>query len=91
MYPAKDICLWIDPLDCTQGFISNRKHETTILIGVAFQGRPILGLIGHPYKLHNNTTLYCPTVYLGSTELEEKCAYEFNISQNNVNVLSPLL
>lgn len=25
-YKANELCVWIDPLDCTQGFIHDRKH-----------------------------------------------------------------
>ena len=48
-FQIKDLCVFIDPLDCTRGFINNKKWECTILIGVTYKKRPILGVIAQPY------------------------------------------
>lgn len=46
----KDICLFIDPLDGTRGFVSGKKWECTVLVGVTYKGKPIAGVIGQPFK-----------------------------------------
>lgn len=74
-YDSRDLCVWIDPIDCTSGFTCNRLHEVTILIGVSYQGRPVLGLIGHPFSLKQHKTVFHPTVFIGSPELAAKCAF----------------
>lgn len=68
-YLVKDLCVWIDPLDCTQGLIHDRKHEVTILVGLSYQGKPVSGIIGHPYKPSKKGSVYAPSVYYGSSEL----------------------
>jgi 3'-phosphoadenosine 5'-phosphosulfate (PAPS) 3'-phosphatase len=78
-YEVNDMCVWIDPLDCTQGFINERKHEVTILVGLSYKGRPICGIIGHPYKPSNKGSVYSPSVYYGSSELDIGYAFEYNL------------
>lgn len=82
-YEAKEICVWIDPLDCTQGFINERKHEVTILVGISYKGRPICGIIGHPYKPSKKMSVYSPSVYYGSTELSLGSAFEYSLAEES--------
>ena len=65
---SDDLCVWIDPLDCTRGFVNNLKYECTILVGVTFKGEPILGIIGQPYKKTKGMPNYKfePTINIGS-------------------------
>ena len=49
-FDPSELCFFIDPLDCTRGFISNKKWECTVLIGVVYHGTPICGAIGEPYR-----------------------------------------
>lgn len=46
----EDLTIFIDPLDCTRGYICGKKWECTVLIGVAYKGVPVFGVIGHPYQ-----------------------------------------
>lgn len=71
--------MWIDPLDCTAGFTNNRHYEVTILVGLAYQGKPIYGIIGHPFKNKLNKSVYEPTVLVGSTTVNNESAFEYNI------------
>lgn len=87
-YEVKELCVWIDPLDCTQGFINDRKHEVTILVGISYKGRPICGVIGHPYKPNKKNSIYSPSVYYGSSELNLGSAFEYNMVDRNWNVRS---
>lgn len=81
-YDVKDLCVWIDPLDCTQGFINERKHEVTILVGVSYKGKPICGIIGHPYKPSKKSSTYSPSVYYGSSEIGIGSAFEYSLTDS---------
>lgn len=43
------IVLWIDPLDGTKDFIKGDVEAVTILIGIAYKGEPIAGIIEQPF------------------------------------------
>ena len=75
LYDAEDLCLWVDPIDCTAGFTNNRLYQVTILIGISYKGTPICGFIGHPFKKQADKNLYSPTIVLGSTEIGHQCAF----------------
>jgi 3'(2'), 5'-bisphosphate nucleotidase len=47
--PIDELCVWIDPIDCTKGFIRNDMHLVTTLIGLARNQSAYLGVIGIPY------------------------------------------
>lgn len=34
-YPSSDVCVWIDPIDCTKGFIGGYVEACTVLIGIS--------------------------------------------------------
>jgi 3'-phosphoadenosine 5'-phosphosulfate (PAPS) 3'-phosphatase len=36
----EDSCLWIDPIDCTRGFINGNFEDVTILIGLSHKNKP---------------------------------------------------
>jgi 3'-phosphoadenosine 5'-phosphosulfate (PAPS) 3'-phosphatase len=46
----QDSCLWIDPIDCTRGFINGTLEDVTILIGLSFKKAPHVGIIGTPFR-----------------------------------------
>lgn len=57
--PIQDLTVWIDPLDGynypniiilfrTLEYIKNDLEAVTTLIGVSYNKRPIIGVIGHP-------------------------------------------
>jgi len=45
----KDLVIWLDPLDGTAEFIDGLLSHVTTLIGIAYQGRPIAGIINQPF------------------------------------------
>ena len=47
----KQACLWIDPIDCTLGFVSGNYEDVTVLIGLSYNHKPLVGIIGTPYQL----------------------------------------
>ena len=74
----KELCIFIDPLDCTRGFVSNKKWGCTVLIGVTFKGKPILGVIGQPYLQVDSTQfIYQPRILMGTSISKEPCAFEY--------------
>lgn len=53
----KDIVLWLDPLDGTAEFIDGLLEHVTTLIGIAYQGRPIAGIINQPFYKNSDNSL----------------------------------
>lgn len=49
--PVDELCVWIDPIDNTAGFVKGDLEDVTILIGMARGQLPYLGIIGIPYSL----------------------------------------
>ena len=86
-YQSEDICLWIDPLDCTWGLVNGMKHLTTILVGVTHKGVPIRGVIGQPYQQAEGKSAYQPAVVFGSCAFNSRCAFELD-QQGQWRVLS---
>lgn len=72
----EDSCLWIDPIDCTRGFINGNYEDVTILIGLSHKKKPEAGIIGTPYRLKDGEKLYDPVVTIGS--VKEKEAFDYN-------------
>ena len=46
---AKDVCLWIDPLDGTKEFVLGNLTNVSVLIGIAVCDRPVAGVILQPF------------------------------------------
>lgn len=62
------ICLWVDPLDCTRGYVNGNVEDVTVLIGISYHERPIAGIIGSPFKAVGDEKVYNPVVTIGSVE-----------------------
>lgn len=43
------MCVWIDPIDNTKGFIEGRAEAVTILIGISCKGKSEVGIVGSPF------------------------------------------
>jgi 3'(2'), 5'-bisphosphate nucleotidase len=43
------LVIWVDPLDGTMNFVTGDLMGVTTLIGVAYEGRPIFGVIHYPF------------------------------------------
>mmetsp|Transcript_4042 Transcript_4042/g.2990 ORF Transcript_4042/g.2990 Transcript_4042/m.2990 type:complete len:189 (-) Transcript_4042:276-842(-) len=61
----EDAVVWIDPLDGTHAYTKGNLDAVTILIGVAFKGRPRFGIIHKPF-FSNQSGL--SRTYFGSVE-----------------------
>jgi len=59
-----DIVIWVDPLDGTSEFAQFAKTnsplliQVTVLIGIAFKGRPIAGVIHQPFYGKDGRTIW---------------------------------
>ena len=52
---TEDLCVFIDPVDGTREFVQGRLESVQTLIGIAWRGRPIAGVIGLPFHHHTDT------------------------------------
>lgn len=44
-----DLTVWVDPLDGTKELLDGNKEAVTILIGIAWNGSPIAGVVHQPF------------------------------------------
>ena len=51
--PAKDIVVFIDPVDGTREFVEGRLDAVQNLIGIAIRGRAVAGVVGLPFFSHS--------------------------------------
>jgi len=52
-----DLVIWLDPLDGTAEFIDGLLSHVTTLIGIAYKGRPIAGIINQPFYKQEDGSL----------------------------------
>jgi 3'-phosphoadenosine 5'-phosphosulfate (PAPS) 3'-phosphatase len=45
---ASDVTVFVDPIDGTREFMHNRTHAVSVLVGVAYRGRAICGVLARP-------------------------------------------
>lgn len=60
-----ELCVWIDPIDNTKGFINGTLDCVTVLIGLSRNKRAYLGILGLPYRLNNQTLEFHPEILVG--------------------------
>jgi len=46
----KDVVVWVDPLDGTKCFVDGRYEWVTTLVGIAYKGTPIAGVVNYPFS-----------------------------------------
>jgi 3'(2'), 5'-bisphosphate nucleotidase len=63
---VKELCVWIDPIDNTKGFINGTLDCVTILIGLSRNKRAFLGVVGLPYLKNNETISFQPEIIVGA-------------------------
>ena len=63
--PISELCIWIDPIDNTKGFIKGEHHCVTNLFGVSRKSRCYAGVVGLPYALIGEKLTYQPLLQVG--------------------------
>jgi len=63
-YSAKDIAVWIDPIDGTKALAEGDLEHVTNLIGITVRGRPKVGVMHKPFSNSRAET----RTYVGSVE-----------------------
>ena len=53
-FSTEKAVVWIDPLDGTKEYINGNLSAVTILIGLAIEGVPKIGVVHHPFKTNEN-------------------------------------
>ena len=56
---ARDLCVFVDPVDGTREFVEGRLEAVECLVGVAHRGRAVAGVMGLPFY---DETLSVPAV-----------------------------
>jgi len=46
---ARDLCIFVDPVDGTREFVEGRLEAVECLLGIAYRGRSIAGVMGLPF------------------------------------------
>lgn len=59
-HPINEYCVWIDPIDNTKGFINGTLDCVTVLIGLSWNKKAELGIVGLPYVRENGNILFRP-------------------------------
>lgn len=49
-FNTSNAVVWVDPLDGTSDYVNGIISAVTVLIGVAIDGVPKIGVVHHPYK-----------------------------------------
>jgi 3'(2'), 5'-bisphosphate nucleotidase len=70
-FELDDAIVWIDPLDGTLSYIKGEMDCVTTLIGVSVKGKPILGLIGKPYKKNGDGYDFSPMTYFAHANMNK--------------------
>ena len=63
-FNAKDIAVWIDPIDGTKALAEGDLEHVTNLIGITVRGRPKVGVMHKPFSGNRAET----RTYVGSVE-----------------------
>jgi 3'(2'), 5'-bisphosphate nucleotidase len=78
------LLIWVDPLDGTKEYTLGHDvaHEVTVLIGVAWNGKPIAGVVNQPFfKQDANSGSYMSRVLWGIVGLGA-----FDLNQGQISV-----
>ncbi|RNA19935.1 3 (2)-5 -bisphosphate nucleotidase 1 [Brachionus plicatilis] len=87
----EDLIVWVDPLDGTKEYTMdyNVANEVTVLIGVAWNGRPIAGVINQPFfKFQQESNSYLDRVLWGIVGLGgfDLTKGRISVTQNTTNL-----
>jgi len=53
-FNTENALVWIDPLDGTKDFTLGNLSAVTVLIGLAIDGVPKIGVVHHPFMTNEN-------------------------------------
>ena len=53
-FSTEKAVVWIDPLDGTKDFCNGNLSAVTVLIGLAIDGVPKIGVVHNPFKTNEN-------------------------------------
>ena len=53
-FDPKKATVWIDPLDGTTDFVKGIFSAVTVLIGLAIDGVPKIGVVHNPFRTNDN-------------------------------------
>lgn len=53
-FSTENATVWIDPLDGTKDFCNGNLSAVTVLIGLAIEGVPKVGVVHNPFKTNEN-------------------------------------
>jgi len=53
-FSTEKAVVWIDPLDGTKDFTLGNLSAVTVLIGLAIEGVPKIGVVHNPFKTNEN-------------------------------------
>ena len=53
-FSTEKATVWIDPLDGTKDFCNGNLSAVTVLIGLAIEGVPKVGVVHNPFKTNEN-------------------------------------
>ena len=82
---AKDVAVWIDPIDGTKEFEEGNYDHVTSMVGISVNGRPRVGIIHKPFAASDRNSNLSRT-YVGSTE---SGLFFFDHSKNDRTTSSP--
>ena len=52
-FSTKNATVWVDPLDGTTEFVNGNLSGVTVLIGLAIDGVPKIGVVHNPYRTND--------------------------------------
>jgi|TARA_B110000285_G_C14952040_1_gene527295 3'-phosphoadenosine 5'-phosphosulfate (PAPS) 3'-phosphatase len=53
-FSTEKATVWIDPLDGTKDFCNGNLSAVTVLVGLAIDGVPKIGVVHNPFKTNEN-------------------------------------
>lgn len=53
-----DVVVWVDPLDGTMELLDNNLEAITVLVGIAYRGKPVAGVVHQPFFGSSGRTIW---------------------------------